>query len=262
MNFSVLTIFPEMFERFWEYGIIKRAIASKKIRVATVNIRDFAQGKHRVTDDRPYGGGCGMVMKPEPLAGAIHAAQKEAPESKRVLLSPQGRLFDQALARELMEFKGLILVCGRYEGVDERISRDYIDEEISIGDFVLTGGEIAAMVVIEALTRLVPGVLGNEKSAERDSFSNGLLTHGHYTRPPTFKGQKVPAVLRSGNHAEIENWRLEASLVRTFLKRPDLMQNRSFSRQEVDILKNWCRDIEKIIQSQSLYSTDSLPGDQ
>ncbi|MFC1798590.1 tRNA (guanosine(37)-N1)-methyltransferase TrmD [Thermodesulfobacteriota bacterium] len=262
MNFSVLTIFPEMFVRFWEHGMIKRAIASDKIRVATVNIRDFAAGKHRVTDDRPYGGGCGMVMKPEPLAGAIRAAQKEMPDAKRILLTPQGRLFDQGTARELMECNGLILVCGRYEGVDERISRSCIDDEISIGDFVMTGGELAAMVIIDALTRLVPGVLGNEDSAERDSFSNGLLAHGHFTRPPTFDGETVPDVLRSGNHTEIEKWRLEASLIRTFLKRPDLLQNRSFSSREIDILKHWCRDIEKIIQYQSLCSTGPLPGDQ
>jgi tRNA (guanine37-N1)-methyltransferase len=251
-----------MFDRFWEHGMIKRAIANGNIRVSTVNIRDFATGKHRVTDDRPYGGGCGMVMKPEPLAGAILAAQKEAPDSKRVLLTPQGRLFDQVLARELIEFSGLILVCGRYEGVDERISRNYIDYEISIGDYVLTGGELAAMLIIDALTRLVPGALGNEDSAERDSFAKGLLAHGHYTRPPTFEGETVPAVLRSGNHTEIEKWRLKASLIRTFLKRPDLIQNRPLSGQEIDILKNWCRDIEKIIQSQSLFGTDPLPGDQ
>jgi tRNA (guanine37-N1)-methyltransferase len=262
MDFIVLTIFPEMFDRFWEYGIIKRAIVNKKITASTIDIRAHGEGKHRVTDDRPFGGGSGMVMKPGPLAGAVRAAEKKAPFSKKVLLTPQGRVLDQDLARELVFHKGLILVCGRYEGIDERISFNYIDYEISIGDFVLTGGELAAMVLIDALTRLIPGALGGADSAEKDSFADNLLEHAHYTRPRSFEGVSVPGVLLSGNHKEIEKWRLEESLVRTFLKRPDLLHDRCFSGKEIEILKKWCREIEKIIQAQSLCGSDSLSGDQ
>lgn len=249
MDFTVLSIFPEMFESFFGYGIIRRAVESRRIVASSINIRDFARGKHMVTDDRPYGGGCGMVMKPEPLADAIRAAKKKSPLSKTLHLTPQGRTFNQKIAHELAEYEGLILICGRYEGVDERICTRFIDDEISIGDYVLTGGEIAAMIVIDAVTRLIPGVLGGEKSSEKDSFEDGLLEHGHYTRPRSFEGDDVPDVLLSGNHKEIENWRLEASLKRTFLKRPDLFKNRALSNQEKNILKKWHQDIEKIIFS-------------
>ena len=262
MKFTVLTIFPEMFSPFWEHGIIRRAISNKLIDATAISIRAFAKGKHRVTDDRPYGGGCGMVMKPEPLGKAIRAAEETAPGSKKILLSPQGRLFDQKLASELLNFKGLILVCGRYEGFDERICQKYIDFELSIGDFILTGGELAAMVVIDALTRLIPGTLGNEDSAEQDSFSGDLLKYAHYTRPASFEGEGVPEVLRTGDHSAIEKWRLESSLIRTFLKRKDLMENRSFSKAEIEILKQWCRGIESIIRAQSLCGADPLSGDQ
>ncbi|MFO7667411.1 MAG: tRNA (guanosine(37)-N1)-methyltransferase TrmD [Desulfobacterales bacterium] len=260
MKFVALTIFPEIFNSFWAYGIIGKAIAEKRIFASTVNIRDFAEGRHKVTDDRPFGGGCGMVMKPEPLAKAIRAAKEIAPVSKTVLLSPQGRVFDQKRAGNFAESEGLILICGRYEGIDERISNSFIDEEISIGDYVLTGGEIGAMVVIEAVTRLIPGVLGSSDSAMQDSFSGSLLDFGHYTRPRYFEGLKVPDVLLSGNHKDIENWRLESSLVRTFLKRPDLLESRTFSKQEIEILKKWRHDIEKIIQTQSLRGPGTLSG--
>ena len=260
MKFVALTIFPEMFNSFWAYGIISKAIAEKHISASTINIRDFAEGRHKTTDDRPFGGGCGMVMKPEPLAKAIQAAKEIAPVSKTVLLSPQGSVFDQKTAGDFAKSEGLILVCGRYEGIDERISNSFIDEEISIGDYVLTGGEIGAMVVIEAVTRLIPGVLGSADSALQDSFSGSLLDFGHYTRPRDFEGSKVPDVLLSGNHKNIENWRLEASLIRTFLKRPDLMENRPFSKEEIEILKKWCRDIEKIIKTQSLRGPGTLSG--
>lgn len=238
-----------MFNPFWEFGMIRRALLRKKISASTLNIRDFAKGKHRVTDDRPYGGGSGMVMKPEPLAGAIRAAKKKVPESKTILLTPQGRAFNQNVAHELASYHGLILISGRYEGVDERICHDLIDDEISIGDYVITGGELAAMVVIDAVTRLIPGVLGGSDSAEKDSFSYGLLEHAQYTRPRTFEGTDVPEVLVSGHHGEIEKWRLETSLIRTFLKRQDLLKNRSLSSQEIEILKKWCCDIEKIIKN-------------
>ena len=247
MQFVVLTIFPEMFDLFWGQGIIRRAIDQKKIIASALNIRDYAEDKHHVTDDRPYGGGSGMVMKPEPLAGAIRAAGLRVPSAKTILLTPQGRVFDQKLANELAAFEGLILVCGRYEGIDERVCQDLIDYEISIGDYVLTGGELAAMVIIDAVARLIPGVLGAEDSAAKDSFSNGLLEHAHYTRPPAFEGEEVPEILLSGHHEEIENWRRESALIRTFLKRPDLLENRHLSKKEIEILDKWCRKIQEII---------------
>lgn len=247
MNFIALTIFPEMFSLFLGHGIIRKAIEEKKILVSAINIRDFAQDKHHVTDDRPYGGGCGMVMKPEPLAGAIRTAKKEVPSAKTILLTPAGRVFDHKLANEFKSYSGLILVCGRYEGVDERICHDLIDYEVSLGDYVLTGGELAAMVLIDAVTRLIPGILGGSDSAEKDSFSGDLLEHAQYTRPRNFEGEEVPEVLLSGHHKEIEKWRIETSLIRTFLKRKDLLQKKPLNKQEIEILKKWCQDIEKII---------------
>jgi tRNA (guanine37-N1)-methyltransferase len=248
MNFVVLTIFPEMFNPFWTHGIIRRAIEHKKIFPSAVNIRDYAGGRHQVTDDRPYGGGSGMVMKPEPLAGAIRAATQKVPAAATVLLTPQGRPFNQDMAKELASFDGLVLICGRYEGVDERICHDLIDYEISIGDYVLTGGELAAMIIVDAVTRLIPGALGGENAAENDSFSNGLLEHAHYTRPRSYDGREVPEVLLSGHHQEIEKWRLESSLMRTLLKRSDLLQQRNMNQQEIKILAKWGREINKILE--------------
>ncbi|MCP3956031.1 MAG: tRNA (guanosine(37)-N1)-methyltransferase TrmD, partial [Desulfobacterales bacterium] len=184
MNYTVLTIFPELFDAFWAHGIVRRALIQGQVTAGAINIRDYAKGRHKVTDDRPYGGGAGMVMKPEPLAAAIGAARERSPAALTVMLTPQGRQFDQAMAGELSRESGLILVCGRYEGVDERICGDQIDLEISIGDYVLTGGEVVAMAIIDAVTRLIPGVLGNADSARQDSFAQDLLEHGHYTRPP------------------------------------------------------------------------------
>ena len=247
MFFTVLTIFPEMFEPFWAHGIIRKAIEEQKISASAINIRDYADDRHQVTDDRPYGGGSGMVMKPEPLAGAIRDAARKTASAKTVLLSPQGRVFDQNMARELSTIEGLILVCGRYEGVDERVCHDLIDIEISTGDYVLTGGELAAMIIIDAVTRLIPGALGGEQAAEKDSFADGLLEHAHYTRPGNFEGREVPGVLLSGHHREIENWRLESSLMRTLLKRPDLLQKKDLTRQEIEVLKKWYRVIKKLI---------------
>ncbi|MGM0452686.1 MAG: tRNA (guanosine(37)-N1)-methyltransferase TrmD [Thermodesulfobacteriota bacterium] len=247
MKFTVLTIFPEMLDAFVSHGIIRRALERKTIAIDSVNIRDFAGGRHQETDDRPYGGGSGMVMKPEPLAAAIDAAKQDQPGAATVLLSPQGRRFDQQTAKSLAQCKGLIFVCGRYEGVDERLCEDYIDEEISIGDYVLTGGELAAMVVIDAVTRQVPGALGNADSAAMDSFSDTLLEHAHYTRPPVFGRKAIPEVLRSGNHAAIEDWRLESALIRTFLKRPDLLEQKDLSDREKAILQKWCRYLETLI---------------
>ena len=247
MFFTVLTIFPEMFDPFWAHGIIRKAIEEQKILTSAINIRDYAEDRHQVTDDRPYGGGSGMVMKPEPLAGAIRAASRTVPGAKTVLLTPQGSVFDQGMARELASSDGLILVCGRYEGVDERVCHDLIDYEISTGDYVLTGGELAAMIVIDAVTRLIPGVLGGEQAAEKDSFADGLLEHAHYTRPRIFEGNEVPEVLLSGHHQEIDQWRLESSLMRTLLKRSDLLQKKDLDQQEIEILKKWYNQIEKIL---------------
>jgi len=262
MNFTVLTIFPEMFTTFWQYGIVKKAIREKKISVSAVNIRDFAKGRHRITDDRPYGGGCGMVMKPEPIAAAIRAIKQRHTSAKTILLTPQGRILNQSLAENLKFDKNLILVCGRYEGVDERVCHNFIDYEISIGDYVMTGGELAAMVIIDTVTRLIPGTLGGKDSALKDSFSDDLIEHGHYTRPQIFEGEKVPEVLLSGHHKKIETWRLETSLIRTFLKRQDLLEKRVLSKKEINILNKWCLDIEKIIQAQSLFNTGALSSSQ
>ena len=260
MDFAVLTIFPELFDTFWDHGIIRRAIQGHIISGTAINIREFAKGAHRVTDDRPYGGGCGMVMKPEPLAAAIRSARDQWPSASTVLMTPQGRAFNQQLAQDLATSDGLILVCGRYEGVDERIGQDYIDYELSIGDYILTGGELGAMIVIDAVTRLLPGALGGEDSAEKDSFTADLLEHAHYTRPPVFEGQAVPEVLLSGNHQAIDKWRSESALIRTFLKRPDLLLKRPLDKQEVEILRKWCADIEALVEAQSLPGADSLSG--
>jgi tRNA (guanine37-N1)-methyltransferase len=262
MKFVALTIFPEMFQLFWDHGIVRRAIEQGVISASAVNIREFAAGRHQVTDDRPYGGGNGMVMKPEPLAAAIRWAENTAPGARTVYLSPQGRAFNQEIAAELSVQPGLILICGRYEGIDERICQQFVDDEISIGDYVLTGGELPAMVLMEAVIRLIPGALGGEESAQKDSFSDSLLEHGHYTRPANFEGEAVPDVLLSGNHAQIEKWRQESSLIRTVLKRRDLLMQRQLTLAEVRILQQWRLDIDQILQSQSISGAGTLPGRQ
>jgi len=248
IEFCVLTLFPELFEPFWNHGIIRRAVQSNQIRPQTMNIRDHARGRHRVTDDRPYGGGCGMVMKPEPLAAALKAATERMPNASTLLLSPQGKRFDQPMAQMLAAGQDLILVCGRYEGVDERFVDRFVDLELSIGDFVLTGGELGAMVVIDAVTRLLPGVLGNADSAGSDTFSDGLVEHAHYTRPPAIDGDRVPEILLSGNHREIDRWRRETGLMRTLLKRPDLLERRTFTPEERVILEKWRRNIDRFLE--------------
>jgi len=258
MKFAVLTIFPEMFDPFWAHGIIRKAIEDQKIFTSAINIRNYAEDRHQVTDDRPYGGGSGMVMKPEPLAGAIRAATQKISATGTVLLTPQGRPFHQNMAKELASFDGLVLICGRYEGVDERICHDLIDYEISIGDYVLTGGELAAMIIVDAVTRLIPGALGGEDAAENDSFSNGLLEHAHYTRPRIFEDREVPDVLLSGHHQEIERWRLESSLMRTLLKRSDLLQQKNLNRQEIEILEKWRREINNILELQNKKEGEEL----
>jgi tRNA (guanine37-N1)-methyltransferase len=223
LSVEVLTLFPRMIAAPLEESILGKAREKGLLRVQVTDIREFADGKHRVTDDVPYGGGAGMVMKPEPLVAAIEAARQRGPGARVVLLSPQGPRFNQGKAQELASHGALILVCGRYEGVDERVLR-WVDEELSLGDFVLTGGEIAALAVIDAIARLVPGVLGNELSTQSESFSGeGLLEGPQYTRPPEFRGLRVPEVLLSGDHEKIARWRQDQAVARTRERRPDLL---------------------------------------
>jgi tRNA (guanine37-N1)-methyltransferase len=231
MRIDVLTIFPEFFGQVFDFGIIRRAKLAGIVEIEVHDIRDHATDKHRMVDDRPFGGGDGMVMKPEPIFAAVEsligtAERERYPESTRVvLLSPQGKPLTQALAAELAEHvKRLVIICGRYEGVDERVNATLVTDEISIGDYVLSGGEPAAIVLTDAVVRLLPHALGSETSAENDSFSKGLLDCPHYTRPADFRGMKVPDVLLNGNHAEIEKWRFEKALEKTRSNRPDLLE--------------------------------------
>ncbi|MGD8834811.1 MAG: tRNA (guanosine(37)-N1)-methyltransferase TrmD [Desulfobacteraceae bacterium] len=260
MKFVALTIFPELLQAFWDNGIMRRAAAEGIIVPTAINIRDYAKGRHRVTDDRPYGGGCGMVMKPEPLAAAIEAARQTAPSAPTILLSPQGRRFDQTMAKTLAGHDALILVCGRYEGIDERFTEQFVDLEISIGDFVLTGGELPAMVVMDTVTRLLPGALGNEDSAGQDSFEEQRLDHGHYTRPPEFKGKAVPEVLLTGHHDMIARWRQADALMRTLVRRPDLLRKKPIDSSDRALLKKWRQEIERLIRTPRDGSTDPSPG--
>jgi tRNA (guanine37-N1)-methyltransferase len=231
MHFHVVTLFPELFDSVIDATMLKKGRERGAIDFTFHDIRTHAADKHRVTDDTPYGGGAGMVMKPEPLVAAIEATGSGAARPHRVLLTPQGRVFDAAAARALAARPSLALICGRYEGVDERV-RAYVDEELSIGDVVLSGGEIAALVVIDAVARLVPGVLGCAESAETESFQDGLLEYPQYTRPPEFRGARVPDVLLSGDHAAIARWRRRESLLRTLARRPDLLATAELSDEE------------------------------
>jgi tRNA (guanine37-N1)-methyltransferase len=222
MQIHVITLFPEMFASPLGASIPKRAQEKNLVRLFLWNLRDFASGKHRVTDDTPYGGGQGMVMKPDPIVVAVEAISDSLADPWRVLLSPQGQRLNQTIVARLADRENIVLVCGRYEGVDER-ARAFVDEELSIGDYVLSGGEIPAMVLIDAITRLGPGVLGNVASAADESFSEGLLEHPHYTRPEEFRGMRVPEILLSGDHAGIAAWRRREALRRTIERRPDLL---------------------------------------
>ena len=247
MDFTVLTLFPELVESFFSHGMMLRGIEKKLITGNCINIRDFSTDRHNTVDDRPYGGGSGMVMKVEPLKAAVLSARKKAPGSKVVLMTPQGNRFSQKKAGEFARRNtGLIFICGRYEGIDERIYTTLVDEEISIGDYVMTGGELAAMVIIDSTARLIPGVLGSCDSCRYESFTDDRLEHAHYTRPEIVEGQKVPDVLLSGNHEEIRKWRKKSSLERTFLKRPDLLQKETLSKEEKQILKQWCQELESL----------------
>jgi tRNA (guanine37-N1)-methyltransferase len=232
LHFTVISIFPRIFDSALRHSILKRAQEKNLVKIDLVDLRDYTSDRHRTTDDTPYGGGQGMVMKPEPLVSAIHHARNNAPRARVILLSPRGSQFDEANARRLSREENLVLICGRYEGVDERVSA-FVDEEISIGDYTLSGGEPAAMVVIDAVARLVPGVLGNLNSAAEESFSDGLLEYPQYTRPEEYRGMKVPEVLLSGDHERIRAWRAEQSLQLTRARRPDLLAgDRSAPQQQ------------------------------
>jgi tRNA (guanine37-N1)-methyltransferase len=232
VTFDILTLFPAMFDGPLTESILKRAAENGYITVRRHNIRDYATDKHRTVDDAPYGGGTGMIMKVDPLAGCIEAVKAERPLARVILTTPRGRTFTQQVARALATEPGLIIICGRYEGVDERVSELYVDDEISLGDFVITGGELAAMVMMDAVSRFVPGVLGGAGAAENDSFGDGLLEYPQYTRPPEFRGMKVPEVLLSGNHAEIELWRRHEALRKTRRVRPELLAQARLSDEE------------------------------
>lgn len=237
MIFDVLTIFPDLLASPLNEGILRRARQSNFIDIHTTNIRDFATDKHAMTDDRPFGGGEGMVMKAEPLAAAVDKAREVNGAGKVILMSPQGRKFSQDIAQEYANENHLILVCGRYEGVDERFRATYVDEEISIGDYILTGGELAAMVIIDSVTRLLPGVLGCSDSADKDTFSRNMLKHPQYTRPRVWNDLEVPAELLSGNHEQIEKIRFLASVQRTLERRPEMIRTETFSKSEKKLLK-------------------------
>jgi len=241
MHFDILTLFPGIFAAVFEESILQRAQEMGALSIALHNIRDYAADKHRITDDTPYGGGGGMVMKPDPIFSAVESILRLEQEPRGpepvILLSPQGRLFTQGVARELAQCQRIVLICGRYEGVDERVREHLATDEISIGDYVLTGGEIPAMVIVDAVTRLLPGVLGDPSAVLEDSHARGLLEHPHYTRPADFRGWRVPEVLLSGHHSRIEQWRREQALQRTRERRPDLLEGAELSESDREFLR-------------------------
>ncbi len=236
MQFEVFTLLPEVFPPYLESSILQRARQRGLLDVRLHNIRDWARDKHHTTDDLPYGGGGGMVMKPEPVFDAVESVLGPSSGVPVILLTPQGRVFSQAVARELTAHERVALVCGRYEGFDERIRRLATDE-ISVGDYVLTGGELPALILIDAATRLLPGALGDPTGADDDSHAGGLLEHPHYTRPPEFRGERVPEALLSGDHARIEKWRREQSLLRTWQRRPDLLEKAELTEKDREFLR-------------------------
>jgi tRNA (guanine37-N1)-methyltransferase len=243
MQIAVVSIFPELVGQIAAYGVVGRAEERNVLSLHCENPRDYTNDVHRTVDDRPYGGGPGMVLKFEPTAAAIRAAKKELPAGSPVIfLSPQGKVFDQAAALRLAGLPGMVLLAGRYEGIDERLVESEVDEELSLGDFVLSGGEIAAMAVIDAVARMIPGVLGDEGSAAQDSFMEGLLDHPHYTRPENIDGAQVPAVLLSGDHARIARWRSKQALGRTYLRRPELVRKLDLSKEQRELLKEFLKE--------------------
>jgi tRNA (guanine37-N1)-methyltransferase len=253
MQFEVFTLLPEVFTPYLESSILKRAAQRGLINVRVHNIRDYTHDKHHVTDDTPYGGGGGMVMKPEPIFEAVEtvlglASPQTPPEPVSnipiILLTPQGRVFNQRVAEELSAHERIALLCGRYEGVDERVREHLVTDEISIGDYVLTGGELPALMIIDAVSRLLPGVLGDPTGAEDDSHSMGLLEYPHYTKPAEFRGWRVPDVLASGDHAKIDKWRREQALTRTYKKRPDMLDKAELSEKDKKFIQGLNSEVE------------------
>lgn len=245
MIFHVLTLFPDMIRDGLNTSVTGRALASGRIRLNAVNIRDYSKDKHKHVDDYPYGGGAGMVMQPEPIALAYEDIVKDMEKRPRVIyVTPQGSVFNQSMAEELAKEEELVFLCGHYEGVDERILEEIVSDYVSIGDYVLTGGELPALVMMDAISRLVPGVLNNEDSAEFESFHDNLLEHPHYTRPVEYRGSRVPDVLLSGHHGNIDRWRREQSLKRTLERRPDLLETAELTEKDVEYLRTlgWTKD--------------------
>lgn len=238
MRIDYLTLFPEMFDGVLNHSILKRAQDKNVLSVNTINFRDFAQNKHQQVDDYPFGGGQGMVLKPEPVFNAMESIEHNE-NTRVILMCPQGRPFSQEIAQELSEAEHLVFICGHYEGYDERIREHLVTDEISMGDYVLTGGELPAMTMTDAIVRLIPGVLGNQQSHEDDSFQDGLLEFPQYTRPREFKNYKVPDVLLSGNHANIERWRHEQKIIRTYDKRPDLLEHYELTQSDKKVIENY-----------------------
>ncbi|WP_181537000.1 tRNA (guanosine(37)-N1)-methyltransferase TrmD [[Anoxybacillus] calidus] len=242
MRIDILTLFPNMFSGVFSESILKKAQEKHAVSLNVINFREFADNKHKTVDDYPYGGGAGMVLKPQPIFDAVeHLTKNSADQPRIILLCPQGERYTQKKAEELAKEKHLIFICGHYEGYDERIREHLVTDEISIGDYVLTGGELGAMVIVDSVARLLPGVLGNEDSPVQDSYSCGLLEHPHYTRPADFRGMKVPEVLLSGNHQLIAEWREKESLRRTYLRRPDLLEQYPLTEKQ----KKWLQEFEK-----------------
>ncbi len=239
MVIDLITIFPGLLDGPFRESMIKRAVEKSLVEINLVDLRDYTVDRHRQVDDTPYGGGCGMILKPEPLFSAVESLKEKsrAASPHVILMTPQGRKFDQQLAKKLAAMEHLILICGRYEGIDERVRLALVDDEISIGDFILTGGELAAAVVVDAVVRLLPGVL-TEEASENESFTEPLLEHPHYTRPPLFRDMAVPPVLTSGNHGEIKAWRRNQSLIRTNERRPDLLENANLEPTEREFLES------------------------
>ena len=249
MWIGVVSLFPEMFRAITEHGVTGRAVKSGLLQIECWNPREFTHDKHRTVDDRPYGGGPGMLMMVQPLRDAIHAAKQAAGDGAKVIyLSPQGRKLTQAGVTELATNQKLILVAGRYEGIDERVIQTEVDEEWSIGDYVLSGGELPAMTLIDAVSRLVPGVLGDQASADQDSFTDGLLDHPHYTRPEVLDGLTVPEALTSGNHEVIRRWRLKQSLGRTWQRRPELINNLALTDEQESLLAEYVREVRDSVK--------------
>lgn len=246
LSFTAISLFPEMFAAVTDQGVVGRAIKNGEVDVKLVNPREFTSDRHRTVDDRPYGGGPGMLMKVEPLEKAIESAKSQHPgkTGKVVYLSPQGKQLNHQMVKQLTKEQHLILIAGRYEGIDERLLNKHVDLEVSLGDFVLSGGELGAMAIIDSVTRLLPGVLGHSDSAEEDSFSDGLLDHPHYTRPEVYDGAQVPKALLSGNHQLIDDWRLQQRLGRTWLRRPDLLAARELTEKEQKLLDDFQRDYQ------------------